>query len=260
LGDYALQADFRTFLERRSDGPRNDLARLAGARFVAAAEAGEGKRLDESLIKLVTGGDTIVGRFLYQEHFEFPAQFKLLLAANHKPTIRGTDEAIWRRIHLIPFLVTIPEGDRDKDLVSKLRAEAPGILRWAVEGCLSWQERGLDAPPEVRQATSEYRAESDPLGGFFEECCRVEPNARVGATPLYEGYTRWAESMGEKAMTQKAFGTRLRERGFNRVRGYKGRYVWHGLTTDTDDSEPLNDREPFFGNPPISLSHEGRLP
>jgi putative DNA primase/helicase len=135
LGDYAQQTDFTTLLERRGDGPRNDIAALQGARFVAAIEAAEGRRLAEGLVKQLTGGDAVSVRKLYSEPFTFRPEFKLWLAANHKPVIRGTDQAIWRRIRLVPFTIAIPEGERDHELGLKLRAELPGILRWAVAGC-----------------------------------------------------------------------------------------------------------------------------
>jgi len=132
LGTYAQQAAFDTFLARRGDGPRTDLARLAGARFVAANESGEGRRLDEGLVKQVTGGDRIVARRLYESEVEFTPHFSLWLASNHKPEIKGTDHAIWRRIHLVPFTVRIPEDEQDPRLLDALKAESVGILRWAV--------------------------------------------------------------------------------------------------------------------------------
>jgi putative DNA primase/helicase len=166
LGDYAVQADFATFLENRNDGPRNDIARLFGARVVTSSEVGEGKKVNESLVKSLTGTDRVAARFLYAEAFEFLPTFKLWLAANHKPVIRGTDTAIWRRIRLVPFTVEIPEGERDPELPNRLRAELPGILAWAVQGCLLWLESGLGVPDQVRAATDAYRRESDILGAF----------------------------------------------------------------------------------------------
>lgn len=227
LGDYGLQADVGTFLERRRDGASNDLARLRSARFVAAVEAGEGQRLAEGLVKQLTGGDTVSARMLYSEYFEFRPQFKLWLAANHKPVIRGTDTAIWRRIRLVPFTVTITEAERDPELPAKLRVELPGILHWAVEGCLAWQREGLGAPPAVCTATASYRLEMDVLGAFLEECCELGPALRAPATPLYEAYRHWCDRSGERAVTQRAFGTALLERDFHSVKS--STYVWHGL-------------------------------
>ena len=142
FGDYAQQTDFSTFLLQKYDTIRNDLARLKGARLVSAIEVDSGRKLAEGLVKQVTGGDTITARFLHREYFEFKPNFKIWLATNHKPEIRGSDYAIWRRIKLVPFDVTIPEEEQDRQLLSKLMTELDGILTWAVEGCLKWQRNG----------------------------------------------------------------------------------------------------------------------
>ena len=156
------------------------MARLAGARLVCAVETEDGKRFAESLVKALTGGDTITARFLHCEYFEFVPQFKLWLATNHKPTIRGDDHAIWRRIRLIPFGVTIPEAEQDGDLGAKLAEERAGILKWAIEGCLAWQRDGLQTPEPVRAATADYRADMDRLGQWIEERCVITSD-REGA-------------------------------------------------------------------------------
>lgn len=214
LGDYANQADFESFLARRGEGPRNDIADLKGARFVAAIEAEEGKRLAESMIKSLTGGDKIKARFLYSEHFTFEPQFKIWLGANHKPVVRGTDEAIWRRIRLVPFEVTIPETERDPTLPQKLETELPGILRWALVGCERWQAGGLTFPHKVRLATNQYREASDLIGEFIDEVCCVGPEEAVAVAELYKEYQDWCEKAGERALTKHDFGVRLDERGF----------------------------------------------
>src|SRR5262249_51948077 len=170
LGDYARQTPTETLLVQRGDGVRNDLARLQGARFVAAVEAEGGKRLAEALVKQLTGGDTITARFLYGEHFEFQPMFKLWLAVNHRPVVQRTDHAIWRRMRLLPFMVTIPAAEQDKRLPEKLQAELPGILRWTVESCLAWQQEGLEPPAAVKQATEDYRAEMDVIAAFIQKC------------------------------------------------------------------------------------------
>ena len=141
LADYAMHTTTSSLLQSKSSPIRNDLARLNGARCVSAVEIGMGRRLDEALVKQLTGGDQVTARYLYNEYFEYKPTFKLFIAANHKPDIRGVDHGIWRRIHLIPFNVTIASDDIDRDLPSKLRAELPGILAWAVRGCRQWQER-----------------------------------------------------------------------------------------------------------------------
>ena len=230
LGDYATQADFTTFLRREGESVRNDIARLAGARFVAAVEADAGKALAESVVKQLTGGDTITARFLFREYFEFVPAFKVWLAANHKPSIRGVDHGIWRRIRLVPFMVTIPEPERDPRLTLKLRRELPGILAWAVRGCLAWHEHGLAAPAGVVDATATYREEMDVLGGFLDECCLASPRASVKAKDLYAAYTTWCETNGERPISQKAMGQRLQERGFTRFKGNRGVRCWEGVS------------------------------
>ncbi len=229
VGGYAVQAEFSTFLKQDSDSVRNDIARLVGSRFVAAVEAESGRPLAEAMVKQMTGGDFVTARFLFKEYFEFKPTFKVWLAANHKPTIRGTDHGIWRRIRLIPFVVTIPEDERDPDLVSKLREELPGILAWAVRGCTAWQRDGLGQPKEVREATDNFRDEMDALGGLLDEHCVIDPQASVRSSDLYLAYKKWAEENGERVLSKKAVAMRLTERGFGRFKGTRGARCWSGL-------------------------------
>lgn len=212
LGEYARQASFATFLARRSEGPRNDIADLAGARLVTSVEASEGQRFDEAVVKQLTGSDTISARFLYQEAFEFVPTFKIFLAANHKPRTRATDFAFWRRMRLVPFDVVIPEAERDKGLAQDLLGELPGILSWAVDGCLAWQRDGLPMPAAVAAATEEYRTEQDTIRGFLEECCVRDAQSAVAMKELYEAYKRWAEQAGENRLSQTKLGLLLEER------------------------------------------------
>lgn len=226
LGEYATQAEFSTFLLSGHQTVRNDLARLVGARFVSAGEVDQGRRLAESVVKQITGGDRITARFLYSEHFEFTPSFKLFLAVNHKPTIRGTDNAIWRRIRLIPFTVTIPPDERDRDLTLKLSDELPGILTWAVEGCLCWQKDGLGEPEVVRAATRDYQEEMDALADFFADRCEFHPAALTEGSELYAAYKEWCGNTGEmKCMSRNAFGSQLAERGYTRRNSSKSRRV-----------------------------------
>jgi putative DNA primase/helicase len=218
FGDYARQADSSTFLERKGDGPRNDIARLVGARLVTASEFTEGRRLNEAGIKSMTGGDVVTARFLHAEHFEFTPTFKLWLAANHKPTIRGTDHGIWRRIRLIPCTVQIPKEEQDPHLLESLVAELPGILTWAVEGCILWQRQGLGTPLEVEAATAEYRAEMDSLGAFLDDRCELGRDCTTSAGELYAAYVTWCQTAGERAQTQRAFGLALTERGITALK------------------------------------------
>ena len=227
VGEYGLRTPTETLLVKRDGTIPNDVARLSGSRLVVAAEAEEGKRLAEALVKDITGGDTISARFLHEEFFEFQPQCKIWLSSNHKPVVRGTDQAIWDRIKLIPFMVTIPEERQDKGLVEKLKTELPGILAWAMEGCLEWQAGGLGVPKEVRAATAEYRYEMDVLGGFLESCCKLDPSGLEMVKGLYDAYVTWCTLNDEKPITKRRFGNCLKERGFDpyrtRVeRGYRG--------------------------------------
>jgi putative DNA primase/helicase len=158
--------------------------------------------------------------------------------ANHKPRIVGTDEAIWRRIRLIPFTVTIPPPDRDKHLLEKLHGELPGILAWSVRGCLEWQRCGLGEPVEVSEATAAYRREMDTLADFIDDRCIVDERASVAAGLLYEVFKAWCERNGEELFTQKTFGAQLRERGFEPGKR-KSQRCWRGLRLRRDDDDPI---------------------
>ncbi len=214
LGDYARQTPTDTLLTKRGNTIPNDVARLKGARFVNAAEAESGKQLAEGLVKQLTGGDKMSARFLYAEYFDFDPTFKIFLAVNHKPTIRGSDHAIWRRIRLVPFNVTIPPEEQDKTLVEKLKSELPGILRWAVEGCRRWKKEGLGIPDSVKAATGEYRKEMDIIGDFIAECCEEAPDAKTPFKDLYERYWSRCLQIQEEPIDTKEFARCLTERDF----------------------------------------------
>lgn len=230
LGDYAQTTPTETLLVRREGGIPNDLARLVGARLVSASESEDGKRLSEALIKQLTGGDTISARFLRAEFFDFRPTFKLFFRTNHKPIVRGTDEGIWSRLKLLPFEVQIPDAERDKSLPDRLRQELPGILNWALAGCLAWQQDGLGTPGDVTDATQAYRQEMDLLGSFLEESCVLGHQRHVSASDLYKAFSAWAESNGERPMAQRTLGLKLTERGFRVERGTGGQRRWTGLT------------------------------
>jgi putative DNA primase/helicase len=230
LGDFALKTPAETLLAKRDNTIPNDVAALRGARFVAAVESEDGRRLAEVRVKELTGGDSVSARFMRAEWFTFKPVAKLWLATNHRPVVRGTDEAIWRRIRLIPFNVTIPGPERDPTLPAQLRAELPGILRWAVDGCMAWQHKGLGAPAAVLAATRSYRAEQDVLGAFIAERCLLAPERWVSSASLYAAYRNWCEDSGEHAATQRALGLALRERGFEDAREGKARSRgWQGV-------------------------------
>jgi P4 family phage/plasmid primase-like protien len=213
MGPYSHVAEASSFLASKGDRVRNDIAAMAGARMVSASESDEGARLSEALVKSVTGKERVRARFLYRESFEFMPQFTLYLAANHRPVVTGGDEGIWRRILLIPFSVTIPEHERDHRLLDRLLGELPGILAWAVQGCLEWQRIGLAAPASVTGATQEYRETSDVLRSFLEDTCEMATGFQVSSTLLYAAWVRWCQGMGEEPGSQKAFSERLPAKG-----------------------------------------------
>jgi len=223
LHDYSIHCPASTLMAKQ-EGVTNDIARLRGARFVAAVETDEGKRLAESLIKELTGGDIITTRFLYGEFFEFTPCFKIWLACNHKPVIRGSDNAIWRRVKLIPFAVTIPQSEWDVQLGEKLKKEMPGILNWAIEGCLAWQSEGITDPPEVTGATADYRREMDLLGAWIDERCICLASVDARAGVLYENYKEWCQEGGEWIMSLRMFGMKLAERGYEKIQKTAGAY------------------------------------
>ncbi len=196
-----------------SDRHPTDLAGLMGARLVTSTETEEGRRWAESKLKQLTGGDVISARFMRGDFFDFLPAFKLVIAGNHKPGLRSVDEAIRRRLHLIPFSVVIPEAERDATLTARLRAEWPGILRWAVDGCLEWQRQGLNPPAAVRDATAAYIEAEDATAAWIEERCERKADAWTPSADLYASWKTWADGTGEFVGTVKRFGQTLESRG-----------------------------------------------
>lgn len=227
LGDYAANVQAKTLLARgQTNDISSDIARLKGPRFVTCAEPNEGARLDEGLIKQLTGGDRVTARRLYAEEMEFVPQFKIWMGTNHKPIIRGRDYGIWRRLRIIPFDVKIPPEKVDRKLKYKLRAEYPGILRWAVEGCLLWQREGLAMPPRVEDALAEYKSEMDVLTAFLAEC--TAPFGECQAGELYRVYVAWAKESNEYVMSATKFGREIGKK-FEKTQS-KGRNFYIGVT------------------------------
>ncbi len=211
--DYCKQTPSETLMVKKNGrNSTNDIARLVGVRSVLSNEVEEGSRLSESFIKEMTGGDQISARFLYAEYFEFRPEFKIIIAGNHQPVIRGDDTGIWRRLHMVPFTVTIPAERRDPKLAETLRAELPGILNWALAGCLEWQRQRLNQPKLVTDAVAEYRSDMDVLGQWIEDRCELGDDRTAGATDAYQSYKFWAESNGFSQMSNNAFGRKLKER------------------------------------------------
>jgi putative DNA primase/helicase len=230
LGDYSAQSDFSTLLCGPEGRARNDIARLVGKRFVTAVEVGRGQTLSEVVAKQLTGGDTIAARYLFCESFEYVPQFKLFLAANHSPSAPGDDDALWRRILVVPFDAHIPPERRDKSLLQELREELPGILSWAVEGCLVWQREGLNPPREVLAASGACRREHDSIGAFLTSDCVLDAQLIRPAADLYAAYREFCSSMGFFCESQRKFGLALRKLGLRRTRqGATGKYAWIGI-------------------------------
>jgi len=222
LGDYASATDFQTFLYGRSATVRNDIARLEGARFVSASEAKREEKFDEVLIKQVTGKDTIAARFLYREFREFTPQFKIFLASNHGPRMTVSDDAVWNRIHVLPFNVSIPKKQQDRNLRVKFEKERSGILGWAIRGCLEWQKKGGLHPPDVViDALKRYRKDADVLWAFIEERCKRSGFA--AASDLWEEWGDWCFANGLEEGSKKAFGIMLTDKGFERGKRYFGK-------------------------------------
>lgn len=227
LGDYVMTADFETFLKRSASGsPRNDIARLNGARFVVACEVDEGKALAEGVVKTLTGSDTVTARYLYKEAFEFKPRFKLWLVANHAPEVSAFDSGMWRRIRQIPCRNAIAAEKQDPKVKAMLQDSSkagPAILKWAVDGCLAWRREGrLCVPKSVVEATNDYRADMDPLKDFIEEHCVLAPDKSWASEGITQAYQLWAEGVGARRLSPKQLGQALRSHGCSSSKITKG--------------------------------------
>lgn len=236
-GNYAKQMNVQTIVAKKnqSGSANSDIARLEGARIVTSSELNEGDRFDESLVKQLTGGDKILARFLYGSEFEYKPKFKIWMATNHLPIIRGTDDGIWRRIKIIPFNIQIPKEKVDKKLEYKLKAEYTGILNWIVQGAIMWQQEGLEDPEAVRQVIENYRAEMDPLDAFLEERCTTGQNYSIKAREMYDAYHEWAKESEEYKMSLNKFGREMSKK-LLRVKRRDGWY-YVGLKLKEPDSD-----------------------
>jgi putative DNA primase/helicase len=230
LGDYSNVAPMEVFTSSHSDRHPTELAMLRGARLVTAQETEQGRHWAEARIKALTGGDPITARFMRADFFTYQPQFKLFIAGNHKPELRGVDEAMRRRFNLIPFAVTIPRNERDPDLPEKLKGEWPAILRWMIDGCLEWQSIGLAPPTAVTAATGDYLAEEDTFGAWVEEFIRESYESATETTAnLFAAWRQYAEAASQQIGSMKAFSHAMQARGFvpckighTRARGFKG--------------------------------------
>jgi putative DNA primase/helicase len=227
--DYTAKAAPNLLLAKRGDSHPTELADLFGKRFVATVETENDRRLNESLMKELTGTDTMKARRLYENYWEFKPTWKLLLCTNHKPTIRGTDHGVWRRIRLVPFTQVFDGDKRDKALPEKFRAEAEGILAWAVRGCLAWQREGLGEPAAVREATAGYRMEQDVVGQFINERCQLGDGQTVRAKDLRLAFEDWASDAGQPMVQARRFGQELTTHGVERYTNNGVHYRGIGL-------------------------------
>src|SRR5699024_1449972 len=238
LGNYTVNIQPQTIMVKpNANSPNSDIARLDGARLVTTTEPNEGVRFDEGLVKQLTGGDKVTARFLYGDEFDFYPEFKLWMATNHKPIIRGTDDGIWRRLAVIPFTVQIPENKVDKQLKYKLRREMKGILNWAVEGYQEWQRIGLKEPQVIKNQRTTYRTEMDVVELFIDECCIRKDGEREKASDLYNVYSNWAKDNNQYMMNSTKFGKDMSNK-FQKIRSngswyvgleLRGQYSGHGF-------------------------------
>lgn len=251
LGEYAMTMSFSTLAAQRQEGrPRNDLARLVGARLATAVEAGAGGQFDEPTLKQLTGGDRISVRKLYKEEFQFSPTFKVVVAANHRPAV-SADEAMWRRLLLVLFPVVIPEAERDPHLTATLAAEGSGILNWLLGGWRAYAAHGLQVPDAVKAAVEDYKSVEDTLAGFLGEC--VEPGEWVLHKELYASYTRWAAEAGEEAASAKRFSRLLSDRNVRRdKRGPRKTTRWLGIQLKTQS--PAVESGRCGGSTPVSTT------
>lgn len=229
MGDYAIAAPSNLLLAKEGSSHPTAYADLAGIRLAICQETDQDRAWDESLVKTLTGDDPIRARFMNKNFFQFYPTHKLIVAANHRPAVKGTDHGIWRRMREVPFGAAILDNERDKRLMAKLEEELPGILAWAVRGCVQWQATGLSVPTAVEEATNEYRAAEDIVGRFLSQMCETKPEAMARKTEFYQAFCSWCKSEGEKEIPQKRFKQRLVARGLKEGRDKRSEFwkdVW----------------------------------
>lgn len=245
IGDYATTIRIESLLETGRSGTGSqanpDIARLRGVRCLSTSEPGKGEVLDEALVKLLTGEDKIIARQLHKDFFEFRPQLKLTMQGNYRPKISGTDDGIWGRVLLIPWLEFIPPEKRDPDLGSKLQKESSGILNRILDGLRDYLDHGLLVPEAVCNATGEYRSDSDPLGRFLEACTLSTPGTRTKASDMHQVYSAWARANGESSWTSKGLSGALRDRGFRSLKSSTKYWIDVELTKQAADFDSAQD-------------------
>ena len=227
MGDYAIGAPMEMFLSAKFERHPTEIAKLKGARLVVAQETQRGRSWDEAKIKTLTSSDKLTGRFMRADFFDFTPTHKLIITGNYKPIIRSADEAMRRRLLLVPFTVQIPPAERDPQLADRLKAEWPAILRWMVDGCLEWRRAGLRIPESVRRATDEYLADQDTLCQWTDECIVTDPLAFIPGKMLFASWKAWCDERNLSPGTETGFADNLADRGHERyrtktARGFKG--------------------------------------
>ncbi len=232
LGDYAMAAAQGILIAKRNQQHSTEVADLFRKRLVIVSETDDGAKLNEGLVKTLTGGEAIRARRMREDNWQFDPSHTILLVTNHRPVVKGTDHGIWRRLRIIPFNATIAAEKQDKQLTEKLRAEHPAILRWMVEGCLAWHRDGLQEPAEVMLATKEYKSDQDTLGVFVDDCCMVGAAYQIKCAALYDAYKIWATSEGETVGSNRKFKTRMVEKGFETRKNVTNWY--QGITLNAE--------------------------
>ena len=232
MDGYACVSAMDTFISSHNNRHETELAMLRGARLVTASETEEGKRWAELKIKQLTGGDPIAARFMRQNFFTFKPQFKLTIIGNHQPSLRSVDEAQRRRFNMVPFTRTPKPEEIDRLLEEKVKAEAPAILRWMIEGCLDWQSNGLVRPTSVADATAEYFAEQDLMAHWLEEACDADKGnewKKAKVPVLFQSWKDYAIRAGEEPGTKKLFSAAMKRRGFESQPGTGGVWEYRGI-------------------------------
>ena len=247
LGDYVSSADPSTFMRNHNQSIRSDQARLQGSRLVLTSEGEESDKLAEAYIKRVTGGDAIVARALYSKEVEHIATYKIWMITNHLPRVNALDEALWRRLRLLPFPVIIPAEKQVKNYENILKEELPGILNWFIQGHKMWREEGLGAPSfKMTEAATAYQALSDSVGRFVIDECALSPTSEIGAGMLYTLYKSWCDTNNERPLSGAAFKERILQRGLEQRRSAKG-LVWIGITHEMVSGNALAATGNLFG-------------